>query len=256
MEQLYVNETGSFGQPVILFLHGSPLSSRMWQPQLEQLRDFHCVAPDLPGHGQSAAIKPFEMKVVVKLLADLIRQTSPNGKAHLVGLCFGGVVAQALMVSAPEVVDHVIFSGTSTRLNKLMIFIQNLNLPLLRWLKPGQLASIISAQFHIPPVYKDRLVEDLKNFSVDTFRQVMWTYGNIVMPSANNSPTLVAVGEKETIFALSAARTLKRGMRVTRGVIAPGGGHVWNLEYPELFSDMVRAWVSDQPLPKELLSLE
>jgi pimeloyl-ACP methyl ester carboxylesterase len=46
--KLYVREMGSHADPAILFLHGSPLSGRMWEPQLERLPDFHCLAPDLP----------------------------------------------------------------------------------------------------------------------------------------------------------------------------------------------------------------
>jgi hypothetical protein len=40
-----------------------------------------------------------------------------------------------------------------------------------------------------------------------------------------------------------------------RGVIAPGMGHVWNLQAPDLFADMIRAWISDKPLPDQLASL-
>jgi pimeloyl-ACP methyl ester carboxylesterase len=253
--ELFVKESGLFGTPVVLFLHGSPLSSRMWQPQLDLMKDYHCVAPDLPGHGQSAAIKKFEMKAVVETLADLIRQTSPNGKAHIVGLSFGGVVAQALMVGAPELIDHVILSGTATRLNKFLIFLQSLNMPLLRILKPQQLASLISSQFGIPPQYKELLKDDFRQFSVDTFMQVMWSYADIVMPTTT-LPTLVAVGEKETGYAKASARALCKGIPGARGVIAPGLGHVWNMQAPDLFTQMVRSWLQDQPMPDELLPLE
>jgi pimeloyl-ACP methyl ester carboxylesterase len=255
MDQLFVNETGSFGAPVILFLHACPLSSRMWQPQLERLRDFHCVAPDLPGHGQSAAIKPMEMREVVKKLADLIRQTSPSDKAHVVGLSYGGVVAQALMLAAPDVVDHVILSGTSTRLNKFLVFLQSLNTPLMRFLKPKQLAGIISSQFKIPEVYQEKLIEDLKDFSIDTFQQVMWSYTSIVTPTKTASPTLVAVGENETPLAKKAALALSSSIHAASGILVPSAAHIWNLQYPDLFADMVRAWVSDQPLPETFLPL-
>ena len=45
---LYLYEAGDATAPAILFLHGSPLSGRMWLPQLERLAEFHCLAPDLP----------------------------------------------------------------------------------------------------------------------------------------------------------------------------------------------------------------
>ena len=251
MEQLYVNETGTFGSPVILFLHGSPLSGRMWQPQLEHLRDFHCLAPDLPGHGQSAAIKPPEMRDLVKELADLVIRTSPTDKAHVVGLSYGGVVAQALMAAAPEVVDRVVLSGTATRLNKFLVLLQTLNIPVLRLLKPAQLASLMRKQFGETLAYEG-FEEDLDRFSPDAYNQVLWSYADIVMPSKSQSPTLVAVGEKETSVARNAARALCRGIPQSRGVLVPEGTHVWNLQFPELFSDMVRAWFTQQALPEGL----
>jgi pimeloyl-ACP methyl ester carboxylesterase len=254
--ELYIQETGSFGAPMVLFLHGSPLSSRMWQPQLDRMKDFHCVAPDLPGHGQSANLKRFEMKALVDILADLIRSTSPTGKAHVVGLSFGGVVAQALMMNTPELIDHVVLSGTSTRLSKLLILSQSLNMPIMRLLRPQQLAAIISSQFGIPASFKDQLKADFSQFSVDTFMQVMWTYADIVMPSITKSPTLVVVGEKETFFAKYAARALCKGIPGARGILVPDVGHVWNLQAPDLFTDMLRAWLQDQPLPAGFLPLE
>jgi len=50
---LYVREAGPAGAPTIIFLHGGGLSSAMWQPQLERLHYYHCLAPDLPEQGKS-----------------------------------------------------------------------------------------------------------------------------------------------------------------------------------------------------------
>ena len=53
-------------------------------------------------------------------------------------------------------------------------------------------------------------------------------------------------------MANRAARELSRTLPA-KAVMAPGVGHVWNLEAPDLFTDTVRAWMTDQPLPKELM---
>ena len=60
MAALYVHEAGDSGAPPIVFLHGGGLSGRMWQPQLDALTDFHCLAPDLPEHGRSGSV-PFTL---------------------------------------------------------------------------------------------------------------------------------------------------------------------------------------------------
>jgi hypothetical protein len=40
-----------------------------------------------------------------------------------------------------------------------------------------------------------------------------------------------------------------------KGVMVPGVGHIWNLEAPNLFTDLVRFWVTDTPLPQALRAL-
>ena len=120
---LHVYESGHSGQPLLLFLHGSPLSGRMWLPQLERLTEFHSLAPDLPEHGRSSQVRPFSMGDAVRRLADVVRQAAPDGRAHVIGLSFGGVVAQALMVQQPDLVDHAILTGTSARMSGFLHWI-------------------------------------------------------------------------------------------------------------------------------------
>jgi len=53
-------------------------------------------------------------------------------------------------------------------------------------------------------------------------------------------------------MAHRAARELRQTLPA-KAVMAPGVGHIWNLEAPDLFTETVRAWVTDRPLPKELV---
>lgn len=252
--RLHVREAGPPSAHAVVFLHGSPLSGRMWEPQLERLSDFHCLAPDLPGHGESAQF-PVVLPEIVRDLAALVREKAPLGKASIVGLSFGGVVAQALMIAAPDVVDHVILSGTATRMSRLLFGISMLNEPVLRLLRPEQVAALVCLQFGIPSRFREAMSEDFRAFSPRTLSQVMRTYLEIETPTRTVSPTLVAVGARETFYAKRAARALSRAIPGAKGVIVPRWGHVWNLEAPDLFSDTVRAWVADRPLPEGLSPL-
>ncbi len=50
--------------------------------------------------------------------------------------------------------------------------------------------------------------------------------------------------------------TLENTSRVIANLIrehTPGVGHIWNLEAPDLFTETVRAWITDQPLPRQLV---
>ena len=257
---LHVYEAGPASAPAILFLHGSPLSGAMWRPQMMSLSEFHCLAPDLPEHGQSAGVGPFEMTDTVRRLADIIRSRTKCGRAHVVGLSFGGVVAQALMVHAPAVVDHAILSGTAARMSKalqtLLRVTLALNRPLLSWLRPEQLAALVRFQFGLSSDYDAMVARDLAVIPPARLSHfVMDSYTRIETPTEARVPLLVAVGQKETPLARMMARQLIAEIAGARGVMAPRVGHAWNLEAPELFSAMVRAWVMDRALPAGLEEL-
>ena len=51
---LYVREAGLTEAPTIVFLHGGGLCRAMWQPQLDRLREYHCLAPDLLEQGNKS----------------------------------------------------------------------------------------------------------------------------------------------------------------------------------------------------------
>ncbi|MBS0245323.1 MAG: alpha/beta hydrolase [Proteobacteria bacterium] len=52
---IFYREAGTPGRPAILLLHGFPSASHMFRDLIPELAaDFHVIAPDLPGFGQSA----------------------------------------------------------------------------------------------------------------------------------------------------------------------------------------------------------
>ena len=52
---IFYREAGEAGRPVILLLHGFPSAGHMFRDLIPELADdFHVIAPDLPGFGQSA----------------------------------------------------------------------------------------------------------------------------------------------------------------------------------------------------------
>ena len=112
---LYLQETGSVTAPTIVFLHGGGGAGWMWQPQVEQLSDFHCLVPDLPEQGQSSAEKPFSISGSAGLIADLIRTHAHDGRAFVVGLSEGAQITVALLSQTPELVERAIVSSALVR---------------------------------------------------------------------------------------------------------------------------------------------
>lgn len=242
---LYVHQSGRVDAPSIVFLHGLGLSGAMWQPQLQGLPDYHCLAPDLPEHGNSANSGPFSLKDASRRVADLIRQYTPTGRAHVVGLSMGGAVAVRMLMDVPEVIDHVMVSGTATRLDPVLASVNGM----MGFLSPAQLAQLIFLQSSIPQGYHPLVLEGVRTVKPAAFGHFSQEVTQIELPQQAHVPLLVTVGQQETWVVQQAAREMSRIIQGAKGVMVAGVNHIWNLEAPHLFTETVRSWVTDAPLP-------
>ena len=96
--RLNVLEAGSPSGPVVVLLHAFPMSGEMWRPQLEALKDFRVLIPDLRGFGKTPLVGPW---LIEHAAADVL-ETIPAVKAAFVGLSMGGYVALQIAASAPD----------------------------------------------------------------------------------------------------------------------------------------------------------
>lgn len=100
---LFWHEAGRGGETLV-FLHGSWQDGLQWQPLIASLsRDFHCLAPDLLGFGESRS-KPgtaHSVALQVEALAQLL-QTLRISRCCLVGHSLGAWVAAQFALQYPE----------------------------------------------------------------------------------------------------------------------------------------------------------
>ncbi len=97
-----VAQRGEAGPPVVL-LHALGLDWRMWEPVMPRLAAGRRVfAYDLRGHGRAAgAPAPFTLADAAADLAGVLDALGLD-RAHVVGLSYGGAVAQTAAVAYPE----------------------------------------------------------------------------------------------------------------------------------------------------------
>ena len=100
--------------PVVVLLHGFPLSKEMWRHQLEALAGGHrVIAPDLPGHGESPAPEgAYEMDAMADEVVALLDRLEITRPVVLGGLSMGGYVALALVLRHPERVRGLMLIDT------------------------------------------------------------------------------------------------------------------------------------------------
>jgi len=108
---LHVHESGTPGSAAIVFLHGDAATGGMWDQHMERLVGYHCLAPDLPGHGRSSHLPWTSLDDTAQQVAGLIEDRIPARRVHLVGLSLGGAVAHTLLAQRPELLDRVVIDG-------------------------------------------------------------------------------------------------------------------------------------------------
>jgi pimeloyl-ACP methyl ester carboxylesterase len=257
MSLLYVHEIGPKEAPAILFLHGLGLSHTMWHPQFERLGDFyHCLAPDLPECGNSVDIGPFSLKEAAQLVISTLREYVPKGVTHVVGLSLGGAVALQMLYEAPEVVDHLMISGMARTLPPPLGAIGRLNGHILHLASHERLAEfLLEAYDNIPHAERRLLLADLRIVKPEAIGRFLQAMTNWKLLYNAQTPILAAAGRLEAFVTQQAVYEMKRRIPCVQGALIPGASHFWNLEFPDLFTQTVRAWIEDEPLPNRVLPI-
>ena len=117
----HVSETGSRGSRPVVFLHGSGpgvTALTNWEWLIGELGDeFHCIAPDVIGFGDSGHPNPPPHGIAaftqlrVDTLLGLFDELGLDA-VTLVGNSMGGIISIALALQAPERVRAIVLMGT------------------------------------------------------------------------------------------------------------------------------------------------
>jgi pimeloyl-ACP methyl ester carboxylesterase len=107
--QIFWREAGDAHLPVAIFLHGSWDDSSQWQNIIELLsKNFHCLAIDLLGFGNSTAIEtPGSIETEVNCLHEFLSALKLR-PVYLVGHSLGAWVAVSYTLKYPDLVQGVV----------------------------------------------------------------------------------------------------------------------------------------------------
>lgn len=111
---LHVIEVGDTGVPVV-FLHGLFGQGKNFASIAKALEpQFRSLLIDLPNHGKSAWTEDFSYELTADLIANWLRQSPiANGPIDVVGHSMGGKVAMMLALRHPELVDRLVIVDIS-----------------------------------------------------------------------------------------------------------------------------------------------
>lgn len=267
---LYAQSFGPKNAPTIVFLHGGGASGWMWQPVIERLPDFHCLALDLPEQGQSRNIGPFSMALAAEKTAEVICNQAPGGRATVVGLSEGAQVTAQLLASAPERVERAIISSALLRPLPGAGALNSAGL--LAWAYRLSVAPFKHSEFWIrlnmkyaagiPEPFYVQFKKEFQEMTESGFVNLMLANQRFRLPGGLEkaaAPALVIAGAKEYSAMKQSARDLAAALPNGKAVelsLGKDGSmtkeHNWALTAPDLFAQTVRAWIQGKPLPVQL----
>ena len=110
MLKLHITKFGK--GPNLILLHGWGSSSKIWQTSIDSLSPKFCTwCIDLPGHGESHAIKwDYSIEQGVQILA----QSLPP-KCSIIGWSLGGLIAQLFASQFPERVTNLMLIASTAK---------------------------------------------------------------------------------------------------------------------------------------------
>ena len=113
--EIFYREAGDPNNPTILLLHGFPTSSHMFRNLMTTLADeFHLVAPDYPGFGNSSMPKVNEFEYTFDNLANVVEKFIHElglKKYSLYLMDYGAPVGFRIATRYPERVDALIIQN-------------------------------------------------------------------------------------------------------------------------------------------------
>jgi pimeloyl-ACP methyl ester carboxylesterase len=236
--------------PVLVLLHGFIIDSRSWEPQIKQLSEhFTVIAWDAPGTGQSDDPPDvFTISDWADCLAQLLDSCGID-KGHILGLSWGGILAQEFYHRHPGRVSSLILADTyagwkgslpeSTAEERLATCLLDASLPAAEFV-PKYLTGMFGDTSTTDT--QEKMASLMSHFHPVGFR-LMAMASNIdtrkILPTIE-VPTLLIWGDQDKRAPISVARQMLAAIPGAKLEIIKGAGHVCNLEAPVRFNKIVK----------------
>lgn len=249
MTRLHVHRSGQ--GTLLLLLHGIGSSRTAWSKQIDRLQgEFTCIAPDLPGYGDSPDPAASGLDGIVDEIAGVLDGESAN----VVGVSFGALAALTLAHRHPALVRSLILADATLGRARLPEDERE------RWLQSRfalandlvsrsveRAAEIASP--HAPAHVVEEIAMHMRRARpkgyIEVARAIAATDAEPWLRDIQ-LPALVICGEDDGVTGLAVSRTLARELPDARLETIAAAGHAPHIEQPDQFASAVRGFLTEQ----------
>ena len=245
-------ERGDPAGPAIILLHGYSDTWFSFSRILDSLpATLRVIAVDQRGHG--ASDQPRAGYHLRDLAADVlafmdVRQIE---RATIVGHSMGSLVAQQVAIAAPARVERLVLVGSGTALRRatdihaLGSAVAELTDPVpVEFIRAFQESTVHTP---MPPEFMNRVIDDSRRLSADTWRQLfdgMMRTGTPHALAAASVPTLMVWGDHDSVFPRSEQDALLALIPGSRLEVFEDTGHAPHWERPALFARVLSGFIA------------
>ena len=252
--------------PLLVFLHGIGGNRRNWDPQLPAFAGaFTAAAWDARGYGDSEDYDgPLDF---ADFSADLVRVLDHFGaeRAHLCGLSMGGRIAQDFYARHPDRVASLALCATfagddprdprASRTQTAEEFVESRIRPWLDGAPPAGLAAEAVGRLTAPgrpdAAFRAAVAahEALRAESYVKTVRASAGFDRVAGLARIRVPALLVFGAEDPLTPPRVGEYMRERIPGARLEIVPGAGHLVNLEKPDAFNRVLRAFLAGHRRP-------
>lgn len=245
------------GEAAVL-LHGLGGGRTAWRPQLAALSALRrCIAWDAPGYGLSDPVAARTFDAYAEAAVAFLDTVSPDAPVDLVGMSFGGMIAQYATARAPHRIRSLTLLCTSPkfgldgtdpdewRANRLA-GLEQMGSPAAA--APLILPSLVGPDgAHVLPEAIEAMARVPLEGLLDSLATIASHDSRALLPTIE-VPTLVLVGELDEETPVAYGQAIVDLLPHGRLEVIPGVGHLLNLEAEDAVNAAIaRHWKAVMP---------
>lgn len=247
----------SEGQGIpLLFIHGFPLNSRMWEPQIRPLSNkTRALAPDLRGHGDSEPVDgPYSMGILADDCVSLLDALDIEQPAVVCGLSMGGYITLAMYRRHPDRIQGLILAATRAGADSPEGK-ANRDKAIAQAEKEGAaaIASSMLPKMMAPKTYESNpdLVEQVEKIMnrtsvpgiIGALEGMKQRPDSTPLLGKIDVPTLILHGENDQLIPAQEAQDMHIAIAHSSLHLMSDAGHLLNLEQPDRFNQAISEFI-------------
>ena len=254
--QIRYLESGKENKNHLLFIHGLGSAADRWMKIPEELSsDFHSIAIDLPGFGESE--KPKQMDYTINqfgtIIASFLQKISIHDQTSLIGHSLGGYIALEMIIQNPNLIKQLVLIDSSGMLEKPTPVLDEYFDAAMNPTKEN-VRRVFEKMVADPNRIPDQLVDGfIRRINMPNAKQAFAStlensattqIGLDVLRKIINIPTLILWGVHDKVIPIEHSKLFKEGIKDSRLEIIDDAGHAPFAEKPDIVCKLLQNFLS------------